>query len=149
MITGVEFDFVVKNSLEALGLYERIFDVERIEVTNFPTGQNEVVFSIFGTRFHMLDENAEFHLIAPKPENPQSFWFNIAVPDIKEVHDKAISSGCTEIQAVTELPDFGISNSIFSDSFGYVWMLHQIHKIVSFEERISMFNKEIDGKDKK
>lgn len=149
MITGVEFDFVVKNSLEALKLYEGIFDVERIEVTNFPAGQNEVVFSIFGTRFHMLDENPEFHLIAPNSESPQSFWFNIAVPDIKAVHNKAISSGCTEIQAVTEMPDFGISNSIFSDPFGYVWMLHQIHRVVSFEERISMFNKETDDEDNK
>jgi PhnB protein len=31
-MVGVEIDMVVKNSIEALALYERIFDTERIEV---------------------------------------------------------------------------------------------------------------------
>ena len=54
--TGVEFDFVVKDSLQALALYESIFEVERLEVTDLPVGQNEAVFTIYGTRFHRLDE---------------------------------------------------------------------------------------------
>lgn len=41
---GVEIDMVVKDSLKALELYEKIFEIERIEVTNFPRGQNEVIF---------------------------------------------------------------------------------------------------------
>lgn len=43
-MTGVEIDFIVTDSLAALDLYERIFEVERIEVTSFPKGQNEAVF---------------------------------------------------------------------------------------------------------
>lgn len=35
-MTGVEVDFVVKDSLEALELYERVFEVERLEVNRFP-----------------------------------------------------------------------------------------------------------------
>ena len=54
----IEIDFVVKDSLAALKCYERIFDVERIEVTDLKTGENEVVFSIHGTKFHLLDENS-------------------------------------------------------------------------------------------
>jgi hypothetical protein len=30
---------------------------------------------------------------------------------------------------------YGVSNAIFRDPFGYIWMLHQVHKEVSFEER--------------
>jgi len=142
MITGVEVDFVVKDSLAALELYESIFDVERIEVTSFQRGHNEVIFSIYGTRFHMLDENEKFQLIAPKADALQSVWFNVVVPDIGASHDKAIKAGCTEIQAVTEIPDFGVSNSIFTDSFGYMWMLHQIRREVSFEERLNMFEED-------
>lgn len=138
-MVGVEIDFVVKDCLETLALYEKIFEVERIEVTSFPKGQNEAVFSIYGTRFHLLDENPEFQLIAPKPGDSTSLWFNVLVPDIKKVHEAAMNAGCTQIQNVTDMMDFGVSNSVFTDPFGYMWMLHQIHRVVSFEERVQMF----------
>lgn len=138
-MTGVEIDMIVTDSKKALEFYEKIFDVERVEVTDFPKGENEVIFSLYGVRFHMLDENPEFELIAPKPDNPQTIWFNIMVPDINETYSKAMKTGCTELQPVTEIPDFGVSNAIFNDPFGYQWMLHQIHKEVSFEERMRLF----------
>lgn len=135
MVTGVEFDFVVKDSLKALDLYEKIFEIKRVEVTNFPQGENEVVFTLYDVRFHLLDENPKFQLIAPTENDPKTFWFNIMVPDIKATYEKALESGCKEVQPLTEIPDCGISNAIFMDPFGYVWMLHQVHKEVSFEER--------------
>ncbi|NLV92184.1 MAG: VOC family protein, partial [Firmicutes bacterium] len=133
-MVGVEIDMVVTDSLQALELYEGIFDIERVEVSDFPKGENEVVFTLYGVRFHMLDENPEFGLIAPQPDNPISVWFNIAVPDIRETFSKAINAGCTEVQPVTEMPEFGATYAMFSDPFGYVWMLHEIHRIVSHEE---------------
>ena len=138
-MTGVEIDFVVTDSLAALALYEKIFKVERVEVTSFPKGQNEAVFTIYGVRFHMLDENPEFQLIAPKPDAPQSMWINVLVPDIHEVHKNAMDAGCAEVQPVTEMSDYGVSNSVFTDPFGYAWMLHQIHREVSFEDRVKMW----------
>lgn len=104
-------------------------------MTDYPKGTNEAVFTIYDTRFHMLDENPEYQLIAPKPGQPQSVWFNVLVPDIQAVYDKAMAAGCAEIQPVTEMPEMGAANAMFSDTFGYVWMLHQIHREVSFEER--------------
>jgi len=135
MKLGVEIDMVVTDSLKALALYEKIFEIVPIEVTDFPTGENEEVFTLFGTRFHMLDENPEFQLIAPKPGDPKPTWFNIMLPDIASTFSKAISAGCIEVQPVTEMAAYGVSNAIFSDPFGYLWMLHQVHKEVSFEER--------------
>ena len=134
-MTGVEIDMVVTDSLKALELYEKIFEVKRIEVTNYPKGTNEAVFTIYDTRFHMLDENPEYQLIAPKPGQPQSVWYNVLVPDIQAVYDKAMAAGCAEIQPVTEMPEMGAANAMFADAFGYVWMLHQIYREVSFEER--------------
>ncbi|MFN6430030.1 hypothetical protein EUCA11A_28400 [Eubacterium callanderi] len=131
-MTGVEIDMVVTDSLKALELYEKIFEVKRIEVTDYPKGTNEAVFTIYDTRFHMLDENPEYQLIAPKPGQPQSVWYNVLVPDIQAVYDKAMAAGCAEIQPVTEM---GAANAMFADAFGYVWMLHQIYREVSFEER--------------
>ena len=51
-MVGVEIDMIVSDSLKALELYEKVFDIERIEVTNFPKCENEVVFSLYGVRFH-------------------------------------------------------------------------------------------------
>lgn len=134
MKVGVEFDFVVPDSLEALALYEQIFEIEREEVTDFSRGQNEVIFTLYGTRFHMLDENPKFNLIAPKPGQAQSSWVNVLVPDIKKTYEKALELGCAEVQSVNEIRELGISNAVFSDPYGYVWMLHQIHREISKEE---------------
>lgn len=47
-IVGVEIDIVVTDSLKALALYESIFEIEPVGVTNFPKGENEVVFTLYG-----------------------------------------------------------------------------------------------------
>lgn len=133
---AVEIDFVVPDSLEALALYERVFDVERVEVTPFAKGSNEVIFSLYGTRFHMLDENPEYRLLAPKPGDPKPVWFNVMVPDIAKVHKAALEAGFSEMQGITELPAMGVSNCIVVDPYGYVWLIHQVHREVSFEERV-------------
>ncbi|HHY28439.1 MAG TPA: VOC family protein [Desulfitobacterium dehalogenans] len=145
-MVGVEIDMVLEDSLKALALYEKIFEIERVEVTDFPQGKNEVIFTLYGVRFHMLDENPQFGLNAPKPDQPKTIWFNILIPDIKETYTKAIGTGCTEVQPVTELADYGVSNAIFADPFGYLWMLHQMHKVVSFEERVRLSEEKMDNR---
>lgn len=140
----VEIDFVVKDCLAALKCYEAIFEVERIEVTDLKKGENEVVFSIYGTQFHMLDENPEFKLTAPNPEHPITMWMNVTVRDIKGTYKKAIEAGCTQVQPVVELAGYGVSNASFMDPFGYHWMLHQVHNVVSLEKRLDIWDKRKD-----
>lgn len=145
MMKAIEINMVVSDSLKALELYEKIFeDIERVEVTNLNRGENEAIFNLYGIRIHMLDENPQFQLKAPDPEHPNTMWFNVVVPDIKNTYDKAIAAGCKEIQPVTEMKEYGISNAIFIDPFGYQWLLHQIHQEMSFEERMQVWeeNKE-------
>jgi len=142
-MTGVEIDMVVSDSQAALSLYEKVFNAECLEATAYNKGLNEAVFMIFGTRFHLLDENPAYMLVAPKPGDPKPMWCNILVPDIRETYAKALESGCTEVQPVTELTDFGVINAVFTDPFGYIWMLHQIVKEISFEERCCMIEEKI------
>ena len=40
---------------------------------------------------------------------------------------------------VMELPDYGVSHAAFCDSFGYQWMLHQMHKEISFQGRVELW----------
>ncbi|MDL2317729.1 VOC family protein [Eubacteriales bacterium OttesenSCG-928-A19] len=133
---GVEIDMITTDVLEALKLYESFFQVKRIEVTDLPRGQNEAVFTIFGARFHMLDENPDFMMIAPKPGDPKPIWYNVTVPDIASTYRKALDAGCTEISPITEIETHGVKTAMFSDAFGYVWQLHEVIREVSFEDRV-------------
>lgn len=142
MNVGIELDFVVRDSLEAIELYEQIFDVEVLEKTDFPRGENEVIFTLYGLHLHMLDENPNFHLIAPKPDTPITSWINVTVPDIKETYEKALALGCEEVQPITKIEAMGLSNAIFKDPFGYIWMLHEVHREVSREEMIEFWEKQ-------
>jgi PhnB protein len=135
---GLEIDMVVQDSIAAFALYKTVFGAEGIEITSFPKGQNEAVFTMFDTRFHLLDENPEYGLHAPTEDKPQSMWCNLVVEDIVQTFQKAEEIGFRVIQPVTHLEDFGVMNAILMDPFGYVWMLHQIIKEVSFEERIQL-----------
>ena len=143
-IVGVEIDFVAPDVLKAFELYERIFDLEQVEATDYPPGSNEVIFTMYGTRFHMLDENMEYHLAAPKEGDPKPMWINVAVPDIKDTYQKAMAVGCVEIQPVVENEAFGASNAVFMDPFGYMWMLHQIYREVEFDERRRIMEEEME-----
>ena len=140
-MTGAEVNFIVEDVLGAIELYKKIFDINVIEVTNLEKGKNEVIFSLYGTRFHMLDENVEYNMYAPKAGHINTIWFNILVDDIKDVYSKAIKNGCKESRPVTMMEEFGASNAIFTDTYGYVWLLHQIHEVKSFEDRIKAAEK--------
>ena len=142
MIGGVEIDMVVTDSLKALELYEKIFEVEPIEVSDFPKGENEVVFSLYDVHFHMLDENPTFELKAPPPGHPRTIWFNVLVEDIQGTYKKALEAGCTEIQPVTELPDYGLANAIFVDPYGYQWMIQQMDQEVTPEEEMDLWDED-------
>ena len=50
-MVGVEIDMIVSDSLKALELYEKVFDIERIEVTNFPKGEMKLFFLYTGFGF--------------------------------------------------------------------------------------------------
>ncbi|MEL7622751.1 MAG: hypothetical protein AAGU12_04095 [Clostridiales bacterium] len=84
----------------------------------------------------MLDENPEYQMIAPKTGDPKPIWYNVTVPDIKKTYAKALAAGCTEIQPITEVETHGVINAMFSDPLGYIWMLHEVVREVSFEDRI-------------
>lgn len=82
-----------------------------------------------------MDENEQFGLVAPKSGDKMPVCFNIVVTDIKTMFGKAEAHGFTVIQPLTEMPAMGLSNAVLLDPFGYIWMLHQIDKEISYEER--------------
>jgi uncharacterized glyoxalase superfamily protein PhnB len=144
-MVGVEIDMVVKDSLAALALYERLFDVERVEVTNYDKGLNEAVFNMYGARFHLLDENPKYMLNAPKEGDPKPMWVNVVVPDIAATFENVAQTGCVVIQPITDMADMGVKNAFFADPFGYIWMLHQIMREVSFEERCRLIEQQMNN----
>jgi len=142
-MVGIELDMVVPDSIAALELYEKIFELKRLEVTAFDRGQNEVIFELYDLKIHMLDENTEIGLHAPSDNHLLPMWLNVTVSNIEETFTKALDAGCTDIQPITEIPDFGVSNAVFVDPYGYQWMLHQVHEDISFEERNALWEEKL------
>lgn len=122
---GIEINMVVTDSLSAIKLYEQIFILDIIQRTDLKKGENEVIFSIHETRFHMLDENHANNLYAPKQDAIPSVSFNVYVTDLDAVFDNIVQEGCTIIQPITQNNKYGLSSAIIKDKFGYVWMLHE------------------------
>lgn len=144
-MVGVEIDFIVSDSIKALELYKKIFAIEEVEVTNFRKGLNEVVFNLYNTRFHMLDENLDYGLVGPSKDKPNTIWFNVLVEDISDTFNKAVENGCSVFQPITEISDFKMKNAIIIDPFGYMWMLHEIKSVISFKERVKKFEEKINN----
>ncbi|MDR3342453.1 MAG: hypothetical protein LBT14_06640 [Treponema sp.] len=59
-MTGVAIDMVIADSLGAWG--ERIFDTERIEVTNYERGLNEAAYTVRGFIFWMKTRSISLRL---------------------------------------------------------------------------------------
>ncbi|MCL2462138.1 MAG: VOC family protein [Defluviitaleaceae bacterium] len=123
---GVEINFVVSDCIAALPMYEIIFEIQDAEATDVRKGGNEAVFTIYGAKFRMLDENEEFNRYAPKKRgNPLPIWISVTVPDIAAALERAVSVGCAVIQPVADIAESGAKNAIFSDPFNYVWLIRE------------------------
>jgi PhnB protein len=125
-MTSIEIDFVLPDVLEAFAMYSKVFGAEAVEKTSLEKGQNEVVFTIFGTRFHMLDENPEAYLVAPKEGQGGFLWFNLTVDNIKEVFGRAEAAGFTTVLPIQEVMGHRLKTSMQKDPWGYIWQLHEV-----------------------
>lgn len=135
-MVGVEIDLVVGDSIRSLAFYNEVFGIETVEISNFDKGLNEAIFTLYGTRFHLLDENPEYQLLAPRAGDNTPIWINVVVNDIKKTLKKALDNGGVEVHELVEMPEMGISNAVFKDPSGHLWMLHEITRPVSQEERM-------------
>ena len=131
----VEIDIVVPSSIEALALYKQIFDIEIDRETKFDSESKEVFFKMYGVCFHLLDEDPEQSLFAPKKADSKPIWINVTVPNIEEVYTRAMDAESIEVQGITLLEAFGLRNAVFMDRLGYKWMLHQKNREVCFEDK--------------
>lgn len=138
----LEVDMVVKDALAAVDFYEKIFTVEVIEKTDLKKGGNEAVLMIENVRFHLLDENPEYQLFAPQAGTSGSTWFNVIIDLAQEALDQAVANGATVMQELTDMPAMGAKMAMFQDPFGYTWMVHEVYREVSSEEREQHFKDE-------
>jgi uncharacterized glyoxalase superfamily protein PhnB len=125
-MTAIEINMIVADSVKAAALYERVFGAENVEVTNQGKGSSESLFKLYGIQFHLLDENPDYGMIAPKDGDNKPFGMNVTVPDISAVHSSAMENGFTEIKPITEIPGMGLLNCVLTDPYGFPWVVHQV-----------------------
>ena len=131
---GIEVDLVVKDCQSALEVYEKVFGAIRKSLTSLEPGLNEALFTLWGTNFHLLDANPEYHLMAPQEGITLPVFFNVTVPNLKVVYQKALDEGFQIIQPPKRVADKDIINALVLDPFGYVWVIHEFEDD-AFEDR--------------
>jgi PhnB protein len=125
-MANVEIDLVLPDALEAFEIYSKVFGAKAVEKTSLDKGQNEVVFTVFGTRFHILDENPDACLTAPKEGQGGFIWFNLTVDNIKETFDRAETAGFATVLPIQEVMCRKLKTSMQKDPWGYIWQLHEV-----------------------
>lgn len=141
---GLAIAYVVQDVALSLETYAGIFP---IDILSQAADHSEAVFTLFSTRFQIFAENEIEGLMGPGEGEGMPFWFNLVVPDLQAVWEKAMAIDCQTIQAPIHMEQMGITNAMFADSEGYVWMLHEIHEVVSFEDRVDYFEQEMGLKE--
>lgn len=129
-----ELDFIVPDSLEVITVYQAVFEVSDIEPTDYEKGLNEVRFKLQDMQMHILDENPDYDMYAPKKDAAFPIWVNLTVTDIKDTLEKAEVNGFSLVQPLTDIPEFGVKNAVIKDPFGYQWMLHEVYESKTTEE---------------
>ncbi|MDR1537004.1 MAG: VOC family protein [Clostridiales bacterium] len=125
-MTAIEINMIVAGSVKAAALYERVFGAENVEVANQGKGSSESLFKLYGIQFHLLDENPDYGMIAPKDCDSKPFGMNVTVPDISAVHNSAMENGFAEIKPITEMPGMGLLNCVLTGLYGFPWAVHQV-----------------------
>ncbi len=122
----IEINMIVKDSLNALRVYEEVFNAQLVSKTNLGVGLNEVTFKIQTLKIHILDENKEYGLIAPTSDSYIPFSINITTENIQSIFKKAMENNFYCIQKITEILHMNVKNAVLKDEFGYTWILHEI-----------------------
>ena len=78
-----------------------------------------------GIEIRVLNENAEFGLIAPSEDVQSSMWINLYVDDIYRQCKAAEENDCVFISPLTEFPENNAINAVLRDKFGHIWVINQ------------------------
>lgn len=124
-MSRVEINYVVADCLAATEEYADILGGKIIEKTDLEKGLNESIIEIGGALFHLMDENADYQLVAPKEGGNQSSWINLRQDGIQGIWEKALQRGWSEVMALADIEEVGLKQGILRDNFGYVWILQE------------------------
>ena len=142
----IEVDLVVEDAIAAYDLYEEVFNTVKVNGTNYKKGDglNEVIFLLEGVQFHLLDASSGFGFLTPVQGETRPIWINLILDDAKSVYQRAIQKGFNVIFPLTDMPEFGLFNGVIEDPFGHRWVLEELYREISFEERTSLLAKKFD-----
>jgi PhnB protein len=126
----LEIDMVVPKALAAFALYQHVFGATVLEKST-----DEVICMLQGTRFHLFDENPVVGWQAPSKDTSQSSWFNVITDDAEALFARGTEANFETIVPLRAEEALGVKNAVVRDPFGYSWVIEQILRKISFEER--------------
>ncbi|WP_125712555.1 VOC family protein [Companilactobacillus kedongensis] len=124
MKKGIELDIVVSNARETVEQFQKVFDIQIIEVQSTAAKDDTILVNMEGMNIHFLSKNDAVGFKTPIT-TPESLWVNIIVDDIEKTKDAAVQAGFELTIPITKEPYEGMLYMLLKDSDNYQWMVYE------------------------
>lgn len=124
---------VVPDSVEAIGVYKKVFDAEQIELIKAGGRVIHAEVRIGNSVLMMADENPDWDLKSPATVGGTANSLYHYVEDVDAVTARALENGFTELMPPTDI-FWGDRFSQVADPFGHIWSLATHVEEVTEEE---------------
>jgi PhnB protein len=112
----------IPNGTTNIDFYTKFGAVENFCFRNDDSSIHVAELEFDGAIFHVHETMR--NALEPISANGVTAVIGLFVADVKEVMDKAINAGATEIDAVTD-HDYGYRQGMFKDPFGHYWQIQK------------------------
>lgn len=134
-------NMVVSDAIEACKLYEKVFEGKSFDIFEFPNrpNSNEVSVVIGDFTIRLIDENPEFECFSPTRNESCPIWFEVNVEDLDRTYKRVLENGMTTVQEINNHMEKRFAE--VKDVYGYTWVITQVLREISYEERMEFYNK--------
>jgi PhnB protein len=112
----------IPNGTFDIDFYKKFGATEHFCFRNDDQSIHVAEFEINGAIFHVHETMRD--ALEPISSNGVTSIIGLFVPNVEEVMHKAIQSGATEINPVTD-HDYGYRQGMFKDPFGHYWQIQK------------------------
>ena len=129
-----------RDASAAIAFYKKAFGAEeRMRLTE-PGGKiGHAEIAIGDSVIRLSDEYADYGVLSAQTLGGSPVRMNLHVPDVDAVAKQAVAAGAKMVRPVAD-QFYGYRSGVFSDPFGYTWILSTLVENVSAEEMQRRFD---------
>ena len=114
----------IPNGTLSIDFYTKFGATENFCIRNDDNSIHVAELQIGGAVFHVHETMHWFNALEPLSAKGVTAVIGLFVDDVKEVFNRALAAGATQISPVTD-HDYGYRQGIFKDPFGHYWQVQK------------------------